>query len=77
MEVVLVTRQDCHLCEDALAYLRSLGVEPELRDVDADDQLHALYDWRVPVVLLGGHVVAEGRIDRESLRKALKPVGKG
>ena len=77
MEVVLVTRQDCHLCDDALASLRSLGVEPVLRDVDADDQLHALYDWRVPVVLLAGRVVAEGRIEVDTLRKALKPVGKG
>jgi predicted thioredoxin/glutaredoxin len=77
VEIVLVTRQDCHLCDDALASLRSLGVEPELRDVDSDDQLHALYDWRVPVVLLGGRVIAEGHIDRDSLRKALKPVGKG
>jgi predicted thioredoxin/glutaredoxin len=77
VEVVLVTRKDCHLCDDALASLRSLGVEPELRDVDADDQLHALYDWRVPVVLLAGRVIAEGRIDRGTLRKALNPVGKG
>lgn len=77
MEVVLVTRQACHLCDDALASLRSLGVEPELRDVDADDQLHAIYDWRVPVVLLDGRVVAEGRIEVDALRKALKPVGKG
>jgi predicted thioredoxin/glutaredoxin len=73
VEVVLVTRQGCHLCDDALASLRSLGVEPELRDVDSDDQLHALYDWRVPVVLLDGRVVAEGRIDPNMVRSALKP----
>ena len=77
MEIVLVTRQGCHLCDDALAFLRSLGVEPELRDVDSNDELHALYDWRVPVVLLAGRVVAEGRIEIDTLRKALKPVGKG
>jgi predicted thioredoxin/glutaredoxin len=77
VEIVLVTRQDCHLCDDALASLRSLGVQPEVRDVDADEQLHALYDWRVPVVLLAGRVVAEGRIDLDTLRRALKPVGKG
>ena len=77
MEIVLVTRQGCHLCDDALASLRSLGVEPELRDVDSNDELHALYDWRVPVVLLAGRVVAEGRIEIDTLRKALKPVGKG
>jgi predicted thioredoxin/glutaredoxin len=71
MEIVLLTRQGCHLCDEALGVLRSLGVEPELRDVDADDDLHDLYDWRVPVVLVDGRVIAEGRIDRERLREAL------
>ena len=33
MQVVLVTRQGCHLCDQALIELRSLGFEPELRDV--------------------------------------------
>lgn len=73
MEIVLITRRGCHLCDDALASLRSLGVEPELRDVDADPELHAVYDWRVPVVIVDGRVVAEGRIERDMLRKAVTP----
>jgi predicted thioredoxin/glutaredoxin len=77
VEIVLVTRQGCHLCDDALASLRSLGVEPELRDVDSDPALHDVYDWRVPVVLLDGRVVAEGRIDPDTIRRALNTVGKG
>jgi predicted thioredoxin/glutaredoxin len=75
VEIVLVTRQDCHLCDEALAALRSLGLEPELRNVDADDDLHALYDWRVPVVMVDGRVIAEGRIDQERLRQALAAAG--
>jgi predicted thioredoxin/glutaredoxin len=74
VEVVLVTRKGCHLCEEALGALRALGVEPELRDVDEDRELYAIYDWRVPVVLLDGRVVAEGRIDQAALRKALPAV---
>jgi predicted thioredoxin/glutaredoxin len=73
VEIVLITRQGCHLCDHALTSLRSLGVEPELRDVDSDEQLHALYDWRVPVVMLDGRVVAEGRVNSDTLRNALKP----
>ena len=69
-----MTRQGCSLCEEALRLLRSLGHEPELADVDAEDRLHDLYDWRVPVVLLDGHVVAEGNITLDGLEKA---VGKG
>jgi predicted thioredoxin/glutaredoxin len=73
MGVVLVTRKGCHLCDEALNLIRELGVEPELADVDADLSLFQLYDWRVPVVLVGGQVAAEGRIDRDRLRKALRP----
>lgn len=69
--VVLVTRQGCHLCDQALDVLRALGVDPQLQDVDSDDLLHDLYDWRVPVVLVDGRVVAEGRIELEQLRRAL------
>ena len=71
MKVVLVTRQGCHLCDDALRLLEELGVHPELRDVDAEDELYRLYDFRVPVVLVDGAVVAEGRIRRDQLVAAL------
>jgi len=66
-----VTREGCHLCEQALELLRGLGHEPELADVDADDRLHDLYDWRVPVVLVEGKVVAEGKFERAALERAL------
>ena len=71
MKVELITREGCHLCDEALDLLHELGVEPELHDVDADDQLLSQYDWRVPVVVVDGRVVAEGRIERGRLRKAL------
>ena len=73
MGVVLITRKGCHLCDEALNLIRELGVEPELADVDGDEGLLQLYDWRVPVVLVDGQVVAEGRVDRDRLRKALTP----
>ena len=69
--VILVTRKGCHLCDDALRVLRELGVEPQLADVDADDRLFQLYDWRVPVVLVDDVPVAEGRITRDQLLTAL------
>jgi glutaredoxin len=73
VSLVLVTRQGCHLCDQALGLLRELGFEPELADVDSDDRLHDLYDWRVPVILLDDRIIAEGSVDRDQLRKALKP----
>ena len=71
MKVVLVTRQGCHLCDEALSLLQDLGVDPELADVDADDELHRFYDFRVPVVLLDGAVAAEGKITRDQLVRVL------
>jgi glutaredoxin-like protein DUF836 len=71
VRLVLVTRRGCHLCDDALGLLRALGHEPQLADVDADDQLHELYDWRVPIVLLDDRVIAEGKIDGATLARAL------
>ena len=76
MELVLVTRQGCHLCDQALALLRDLGYEPHLADVDADEELFRLYDWRVPVVLADGALVAEGRISRAALKVGLKRSGR-
>jgi predicted thioredoxin/glutaredoxin len=61
--VELVTRKGCHLCEEVEELLRRSGVEVTLRDVDADPVLFRLYDFRVPVILRDGKVVAEGRID--------------
>jgi predicted thioredoxin/glutaredoxin len=71
MRLILVTRQGCHLCDQAQEMLRELGAEPELADVDADEELFRLYDWRVPVVLVDGAVVAEGKIRRDALQRAL------
>jgi predicted thioredoxin/glutaredoxin len=70
--IELVTRQGCHLCEQALVAMRTLGLEPVLRDVDADPELQRLYDFRVPVVLRDGRVACEGKLDGERLRRALK-----
>jgi predicted thioredoxin/glutaredoxin len=76
VRVVLVTRAGCHLCDEALGLLRERGVEPELADVDADDRLFDFYDWRVPVLLLDGEPVAEGKITREQLEEAFGRSGR-
>ena len=71
MKVVLVTRAGCHLCDDALRLLEDLGVRPELADVDADNELYRLYDFRVPVIMVDGGVIAEGKITRDQLLSLL------
>ncbi len=74
-EVILYTRKRCGLCDDAATELRRLA--PELgftlaeRDIDEDPGLRARYDELVPVVVAGGHVVAEAPIDATRLRERL------
>jgi glutaredoxin len=77
VELVLVTRKGCHLCDDAERHLRDLGFDPALADVDADDELYHLYDFRVPVVLADGKVIAEGLVTKSKLEAALGRAGRG
>ncbi|MGH7903074.1 MAG: glutaredoxin family protein [Candidatus Dormibacteraceae bacterium] len=71
MEVELITRAGCHLCDEALALLRASGCEPRLTDVDADPRLLDEYGWRVPVILVEGHIAAEGAVTLAVVRRAL------
>lgn len=74
-EVVLVTRQGCHLCDEALPVVERLvgrtGATLAVRDVDADA---ALAEWsdHVPVVLLDGVLHSRWWVDEEALRRALR-----
>jgi hypothetical protein len=76
LRIVLYTREDCSLCETAeleLATLaRPLGLMVEARDVDAEPDLVAQYGDRVPVVMAGDVVLAEGRIEAGELRLAIE-----
>lgn len=78
LSVRFLTRDGCHLCDEARPVLekvaKSMNVAIEELDVDADEELTKLYGLRVPVVL-GTHdrVLAEGVIDdRKLLKDALQ-----
>jgi glutaredoxin len=67
----LITRRGCHHCEALERRLQEGGVEVTLRDIDTDPELLRLYDFRVPVLLRDGKVIAEGIIDPAALDRAL------
>ena len=74
--VTLITRADCHLCDDARAALLHLAAElgfgvAEL-DVDADPALLADHAEHVPVILIDGREHGYWRVDPARLRKALE-----
>ena len=74
--VRLYVRPDCHLCDDArrgLLDLRSEGVDFELEEVniETDEQLHARYLERIPIVEVEGEVISELFLDADGLRARL------
>jgi glutaredoxin len=77
--VTVYTRPGCHLCEEAIAAIgemRSDRARFELREIDieADDELHARYLERIPVVEVDGDQVSELILDADALRARLDTV---
>ena len=64
--VILYVSDNCGLCDRAERILEELEIPYELVSVPDD---HA-YRLRTPVLEILGHVVAEGEIDAEVLRRA-------
>jgi glutaredoxin len=71
-EVLLYTRDGCHLCEAALRTLEQAGLEVRQIDIDADPKLKARYDACVPVVVIDGRERFRGGIDNLLLRRLLR-----
>ncbi|HEX9711472.1 MAG TPA: glutaredoxin family protein [Actinomycetota bacterium] len=63
--IVLYTKPDCSLCDDARAALDAIGRPYEI----AED---ARYASRVPVIEVDGVIVAELRVTERTLRRAVK-----
>jgi glutaredoxin len=79
-EVLVYSRPECHLCEEAVAAIVGLhreGYRFELRevDIDSDDLLLRRYLERIPVVEVDGAVVSELVLDEDGLRARLDTVG--
>lgn len=73
--VTLMTRVDCHACEQAKADIEricgDLGVPWSTEDVDADRELRAEYGDRVPVILIDGEEHGYWSVEEPRLRAAL------
>lgn len=74
-EVRFMTRRACSLCRDALPLVerrsRRRGHSLEVVDID-DAGLADLYGERVPVVVVDGIEVPEGRFSARQVRRALR-----
>jgi glutaredoxin len=74
-DIVLYSRNGCHLCDVAAEILARHGLEFERVNVDAEPELRARYDACVPVVVIDGRERFRGRIDELLLRRLLSHRG--
>ena len=74
--VMILTRPNCHLCEEAVAVVDAVcadtGDTYEERNVDLDPELLEFYDEKVPVIFVDDRELAHWRVDETQLRKALR-----
>lgn len=74
--VTVYTREECHLCDDALQTIRTVtqsvsrSVDIEVVDVD-EASLGEEYGDRVPYVLVDGRPAFKFRVDERELRQKL------
>ncbi len=71
-EVLLYSRQGCHLCDVAAEVLARHGLAFAVVDIDADAALRERYNECVPVVVIDGRERFRGRIDELLLRRLLE-----
>lgn len=75
LDVELLGRRGCHLCDEAKAALGRIAQAVPLRlhetDVDSDFALRERYGLLVPVVRVGGERVSELRLDEGAVRERL------
>ena len=71
MEILLYTRRGCHLCDEAEDLVAALAPDARLVDIGGDSVLEGAWGTRVPVLVVDGRVVAEGRFDEARTTQAL------
>ncbi|HEX7302151.1 glutaredoxin family protein [Lentzea sp.] len=73
--VTVVSRVDCHACEEAKAEVERICAEAgatwSVEDVDADPELRAEYGDQVPVFLVDGIEHGYWKVEEDRLRAAL------
>jgi glutaredoxin len=79
-DVVVYSRPDCHLCEEAIAALIGLhgeGYRFALHEIDIDSHelLLRRYLEKIPVVEIDGIVASELVLDAAAVRARLDTVG--
>ncbi len=75
----MLTRESCHLCEEAITVVQAVCQELDVGwhpvDVDTDPELQRRYSDQVPVTFVDGRQHDFWRVDPDRLRTALRRPG--
>lgn len=78
IDVVVYSRKDCHLCEEAKAVITALAPSAPRRftmrevDIDSDPALVAAYNDEVPVIFIGGRKAFKYHVDPAEFTRKLE-----
>jgi glutaredoxin len=74
-QVVLYSKPECHLCDDARAVLERVRAEQPFElvecDIERDEALRRAYLERIPVVEIDGREAFQFFVDEAELRRRL------
>ncbi|PQO47801.1 glutaredoxin family protein [Blastopirellula marina] len=71
-QVVIYTRQGCHLCDDAAQLVEPLVSDITYIDIDADPALAQKFNTCVPVVEINGKIRFRGKVSPMLLKRLLQ-----
>jgi len=75
-QVTFYTKAGCHLCEEARDMLEDIAALTtyELTEIDirSNPAIFEQYRYRIPVIIINGETIIEGRIEFQDLARAFQ-----
>ena len=75
-KVVIYSKPECHLCDEAKAAIQAAGCEGEYTlaevNIESDPELRRRYRYDIPVITLDGVEAFRHRVSPEEFREALR-----
>jgi glutaredoxin len=75
-KVVIYSKPECHLCDEAKAAIQAAGCEGEYTleevNIESDPELRRRYRYDIPVITLDGVEAFRHRVGSEQFRDALR-----
>lgn len=78
-KVVIYSKPDCHLCEEAKVVIQSAGCSARFTleevNIESDPELKRRYRYDIPVITIDGVEAFRHRVSLEEFRAAIEGVG--